>query len=82
MLRPLDKLARRRQTFAFETTLASRSFAPLASGSMCRWCRWCYEVYLIFLYGCLRPRKHYLESSSESDAVATESQPRWSTAAM
>src|ERR1700675_4486503 len=28
MLNRLDELARRRATFAFETTLASRSFAP------------------------------------------------------
>ena len=46
MLRRLDDLASRRQTFAFETTLASRSFA--------RWLRARraegYEVYLVFLW--------------------------------
>jgi predicted ABC-type ATPase len=46
MLARLDELARRRESFAFETTLASRSFAPWlrdlrASG---------YAVHLIFLW--------------------------------
>ncbi len=46
MLARLDELARRRETFAFETTLASRSFAP--------WLRTRrdegYQVYLAFLW--------------------------------
>jgi len=46
MLARLDELARRHDTFAFETTLASRSFAP--------WLRTRrdegYDVYLVFLW--------------------------------
>lgn len=46
MLARLDELARQRDTFAFETTLASRSFAP--------WLRKLhtsgYEIHLVFLW--------------------------------
>src|SRR5712691_6388121 len=46
MLARLDELARRRETFAFETTLASRSFAPWLRARRADG----YDVYLIFLW--------------------------------
>lgn len=46
MLRRLDELARSRQSFGFETTLASRSFAPRIR----RLLRDGYECHLLFLW--------------------------------
>ena len=46
MLARLDDLARRHQTFAFETTLASRSFAPWLRARRAEG----YDVYLVFLW--------------------------------
>jgi predicted ABC-type ATPase len=46
MLARLEELARRRETFAFETTLASRSFAPWLRARRAQG----YEVYLVFLW--------------------------------
>ncbi len=46
MLRRLHELARQRETFSFETTLASRSFAPWLKGLR----RKGYRVHLVFLW--------------------------------
>ena len=46
MLARLDDLARRHETFAFETTLASRSFAPWLRARRDE----SYDVYLVFLW--------------------------------
>jgi predicted ABC-type ATPase len=46
MLRRLDDLARERQSFAFETTLASRSFAPFLRGLRAEG----YRIHLIYLW--------------------------------
>jgi predicted ABC-type ATPase len=46
MLARLDELARRRETFAFETTLASRSFAPWLRARRAEG----YDVSLVFLW--------------------------------
>ena len=46
MLGQLRDLVRRRETFAFETTLATRSFAPWLSGLR----RKGYRVHLLFLW--------------------------------
>jgi predicted ABC-type ATPase len=46
MLTRLDQLARDRQSFGFETTLASRSFAP----RICRLLQSAYECHLVFLW--------------------------------
>ena len=46
MLRRLKELAASRASFAFETTLASKSFAPWIQ----RLCKGGYEFHLIFLY--------------------------------
>jgi predicted ABC-type ATPase len=46
MLRRLDELARRRETFAFETTLASRSFVPWLRVRRSEG----YNLYLVFLW--------------------------------
>jgi len=46
MLARLDELAHRHETFAFETTLASRSFAPWLRARRDEG----YDVYLVFLW--------------------------------
>ncbi len=46
MLERLDELARQRATFAFETTLASRTFAPWLEARVAEG----YAVYLVFLW--------------------------------
>ena len=46
MLARLEDLARRRETFGFETTLASRSFAPWLRARQAEG----YDIYLVFLW--------------------------------
>ena len=46
MLRRLEQLAAQRHDFAFETTLASRTFAP----RIARWMQTGYAVHLVFLW--------------------------------
>jgi len=46
MLRRLDQLAAQQRSFAFETTLASRTFAP----RLARWAKAGYCVHVVFLW--------------------------------
>jgi predicted ABC-type ATPase len=46
MLQRLRELARRRESFAFETTLASRTFAPMLR----RLARTGYRIHIVFLW--------------------------------
>jgi hypothetical protein len=67
MLRRLHELSERKESFAFETTLATRSYAP--------WLKQLrplgYEVHLVFVW--LRSAELAIECRNEFDEVATRS---------